>query len=209
MNSSRGNRYSPFLGQQITPYRSAFRDNITKGGYKRQHLSIHEVAPPTLLALELYIYLITYTMLDHDDVCAIIHLVMQEVDWELLAMLDEARDLRVPNIYDAEDDVEEEDLWTRIRGLPDDRITDSFSGLMHRLDAMGFSVTGVLRTQIGRRTWVVVWEGRGLPVERQPVLGKLLFPYVLVHCHWPFSLIAVALSAIIHFLQSRLTTLLK
>lgn len=165
-------RYSPFLGKQIHSYRSPFRENITNDRDKRHHLSIHEVVPPTLLALELYIYLITFTKLIHDDVCVIIHLIMQEVDWELLAKLDEARDLRVPNIYDEEDDVEEEDLWTRIRGLPDDRITDSFNELMQRLDAMGFSVTGVLRTQIGRQTWVVVWEGRGLPVERQPVLGR-------------------------------------
>jgi hypothetical protein len=116
---------------------------------------------------------------------------MREVDWEMLAMIDEARDLRVPNIYDEEDNVEEEDMWTRIRGLPDDRITDSFNGLMERLDAMGLSVTGVLRTQIGRRTWVVVWEGRGLPVEKQPALGILLFSRILVRCHWPFSLLIV------------------
>jgi hypothetical protein len=181
-----GGRYSPFLWQQTTSYRSAFREIITNDRYKRQQLSTHEVAPPTLLALELYIYLVTYTALSHDDVCVIIHLIMQEVDWEMMAILDEARDLRVPNIYDEEDDVDEEDLWTRIRGLPDDRITDSFNDLVYRLDAMGFSVTGVLRKQIGRRTWVVVWEGRGLPVERQPALGKSLFTYILVRCYWPF-----------------------
>jgi hypothetical protein len=170
-----GNSYYPFLGQQITSYRSAFRYNITNDGCKQQHRSIHEVTPPTLLALELYIYLITYTQLIHDDVCVIIHLIMHEVDWGMLAILDEARDLRVPNIYSEEDDVEEEDLWTRIRGLPDDRIMDSFNGLMYRLDAMGFSVTGILRKQMGRQNWVVVWEGVGLPVEKQPTLGKSLF----------------------------------
>ncbi len=105
---------------------------------------------------------------------------MEQVDWEMLAILDEARDLRVPNIYDEEDNVEEEDLWTQIRGLPEDRITSSFDGLMHRLDAIGFSVTGILRRQVGRRTWMVVWEGRGLPVEKQPAQGiSLIFHDIL------------------------------
>jgi hypothetical protein len=185
-------RYSPFLGQHTTSYRSIFRDNVTNDSYKRQHRSIHEVASPTLLALELYIYLVTYTPLNHEDACVIIHLIMQEVDWEMMAMLDEARDLRVRNIYD-EDDIEEEDLWTRIRGLPDDRITGSFNDLMYRLNAMGFSVTGVLRTQMGCRSWVVVWEGRGLPIERQPVLVKSL-----PSLYYSF----------LRFMQSRLTTLL-
>ena len=166
-------RYAPIFAYQTT-YRSLFRDNISNNRYKRQYRSTHEANSPTILALELYIYLVTYTMLTHEDVCVIIHLIMEEVDWEMLAILDEARDLRVPNIYDEEDDVEEEDLWTRIRGLPDNRITDSFNELMHRFDAMGFFVMDVLRTQIGRRTWVVVWEERGLPVEKQPALGKSL-----------------------------------
>jgi hypothetical protein len=190
MNSSQqglvpwSNEDSGNFTQQHATYRSIFREYIKSGNVKRKQRSIREVAPATLLTLELYIYLITYTPMTHDDVCAIIFHIMREVDWGMLAMLDEARDLGVPNIYDAEDNIEEEDLWFRIRGLPDDQITSSFNDLMHRLDAMGFSVTGVLCPQMGRRTWTVVWEGRGLPVERQPALGEfILFPPPFVHVH--------------------------
>jgi hypothetical protein len=167
-------RYSETFPGQLPSYRSIFRDYSTNDYFKRRHRATREAAPASLLALELYIYLFTYTPLTHDDVCATIFHIMQEVDWEMLAILDETRDLRVPNIYDAEDNVEEEDLWFRIRGLPDDRITSSFNDLMHRLDAPGFSVTGVPRPQMGCQTWMVVWEGRGLPVEKQSALGTLL-----------------------------------
>lgn len=173
---------------QLNTYRSIFRDYSTSDRYKCQQRSIREIDPAILLALELYIYLIIYTLLTRDDVCITIFLIFQNVDWEMLAIFDEARDPRVPNIYDEEDNVEQEDLWFQIRGLPDERITSSFNDLMYRLDDMGFSVVGILRPQMGGWTWIVVLEERGLPVEKQPALGKFVF------CHRSYALPLVIFS---------------
>lgn len=122
--------------------------------------------------MELYIFLTTYTTLAHGDICNILTYYMSEIDWEMLAMIDEARDLRVPNTYDAEDGTEEDDMWTAIRFIAPERISESFGGLIQRLKNMGFGDETVIRKLRGREVWVVSWFQRLYPIEPQPVPGK-------------------------------------
>src|SRR3981189_1701314 len=135
---------------QDTTFRSKFRELINPNQpNNRQRRSISEATPSTLLALELYIYLETYTGLQPAVICCIIYDIMDAVDWEMLAMLEEARDFRIPNVYEAEDDVEEEDMWVRIRFLPDHSISEGFESLLRRLEDMDFFVADIFHLQQG------------------------------------------------------------
>jgi hypothetical protein len=92
----------------------------------------------TLLALELYIFVTEYSAMTHDTACELLESVIPDIDWESLAETEEHRNSRMVNIYEAEDDIEEEDLWTIVCMLPDASIAGRFEELVGRLLSKGY-----------------------------------------------------------------------
>lgn len=74
----------------------------------------------------------------HDTACELLESVIPDVEWESLAEMEEHRNTQMVNIYEAEDDLEEEDLWTIVSMLPDASIAGRFEELVGRLLSKGY-----------------------------------------------------------------------
>lgn len=74
----------------------------------------------------------------HETACELLESIILDIDWQALAETDEHRNTRMVNIYDAEDDLEEEDLWTIVSMLPDASIAGRFEELVARLLSKGY-----------------------------------------------------------------------